>query len=119
MPKSRRHDRLAALQRKMPPLSDPHGVRRFIALCFGFHAACENRACRRAAQCVGEKAECFDAFWWDLPEIRKDCYREMIKARIAGALTREEIQAVAFARIMAHYTPEQIHEAAAQLAKGE
>jgi hypothetical protein len=102
----------------MPDINEPHATRRFIALVFGFYARCENRHCRRASQCVGEGAPCFDAFWWDLPEIRKDIYREMIKARVAGAKTKEEIENVVFPKIMAHYTPEQIREAAAQLRSG-
>jgi hypothetical protein len=114
MPKNR----LADLQRRMPSITDECGVRRFIALVFGFYARCENRNCRRKSQCVGEGAPCFDAFWWDLPEIRKDLYREAIKARVAGAKTREEIENIVFPKIMAHYTPEQIHEAAAQLENG-
>lgn len=115
MPK---HHDIAALRRKMPRIDDEFAGRRIIALCFDFYARCKNRGCRRAGQCVGESAECFDAFWPDLPEIRKDLYREMVKARVAGAKTREEIENIAFPRILARYTPEQIHEAAAQLAKG-
>ena len=111
MPKHKPHD---ALRRKMPDIKAPHGVHRFIALGFKFYERCENRHCRRASQCVGAGAPCFDAFWWDLPEIRKNIYREMVKARVAGAKTAEEVEKIAFAKIMAHYTPEQIYEAAAQ-----
>jgi hypothetical protein len=50
-----------------------------------------------------------------LPEIRKDIYREMVKARVAGARTAEEIQAAAFTKIMAMYSHEQILAAAAEL----
>ena len=111
----RRHDRLVEMQRKMPKITDEHGVRRFIALCFQFYERCENRACRRAGQCVGEGTPCFDAFWWDLPEIRKDIYREMVKARVAGAKTVEEIEAIVFPKIMAIYSHEEILAAAAEL----
>jgi hypothetical protein len=111
----RHHDRLAELRRKMPKITDQHGVRRFIALGFRFYERCENRACRRAGQCVGEAAPCFDAFWWDLPEIRKDIYRESVRARMEGAKTAEEIEAAVFPKIMAVYSREQILAAAAAL----
>ena len=117
MPK--RHDRLAELKRKMPDIRAEHGAHRFTALVFGFYSRCQNGACRRMKKCVGDGAPCFDAFWWDLPEIQKDIFREMVKARMAGATTAEEIQSVAFAKIMAHYTPEQIREAAAQVTAGK
>jgi hypothetical protein len=103
MPKTKRENRLAALQLKMPPITDPHGVRRVIALLFGFHGRCDTVHCRRAKNCVGEAASCFDAFWWDVPEIHKDLFRAMIKARQAGAKTAAEIEAVAIANVMAHY----------------
>jgi hypothetical protein len=44
-------------------------------------------------------------------------FRETVKARIAGAKTADETEAIVFPKIMAHYTPEQIREAAAQAAK--
>jgi hypothetical protein len=90
-------------------------VRRFIALGFRFYERCENRGCRRAGQCVGEDAPCFDALWWDLPEIRKNIYRESVKARLDGAKTAEEIEAAVSPKIMAMYSPEEIHAAAAAL----
>lgn len=113
MPK--RHEPLTALQRKMPKITDEHGVRRFIALSFRFYERCDNRGCRRAGQCVGEGAPCFDAFWWDLPAVRKDIFRETIKARVNGAATAEEIEAVVFSKIMATYSQEQVLAAAAEL----
>jgi hypothetical protein len=118
MPKSiSNSDRhFAELKRKMPNLNDEHGVHRFIALIFGFHKRCRDE-CRRTKKCVGAGAPCFDQFWWDLPEIRKDMFRETVKARIAGAKTADETEAIVFPKIMAHYTPEQIREAAAQAAK--
>jgi hypothetical protein len=99
----------------MPKITDESGVRRFIALGFHFYERCENRGCRRAGQCIGEGAPCFDAFWWDLPAIRKDIYREMVKARVNGAKTAQEIEDVAFSRIMKMYSQEQILAAAAEL----
>jgi hypothetical protein len=112
---SKSEERLAALRRKIPNVkTDPHGARRFAALCFAFYERCENRACRRAGQCVGKTALCFDVFWPGLPEIQKDIYREMVKARFDGAKTPEEIEAVAFAKIMTWYTPQEIYAAAAQ-----
>jgi hypothetical protein len=103
MPKLTRQKCLAALQRKMPPITDKHGTRRLIALLFGFCGRCENRHCRRADKCVGEDASCFKAFWPAVPEIEKDLFREMVKARIAGARTAAEIEAVAIGKVMAHY----------------
>jgi len=44
-------------------------------------------------------------------------FRETVKARIAGAKTVDETEAIVFPKIMAHYTPEQVREAAAQAAK--
>jgi hypothetical protein len=104
LPKTKRENRLAALQRKMPPITDPHGVRRLVALLFGFHGCCENVHCRRAKKCLGETASCFDAFWPVVPEIRKDLFREMIKARHAGAKTAAEIEQRAVEAVMRHYS---------------
>jgi hypothetical protein len=112
---TKKHDRPTELRRKMPKITNEHGVRRFIALCFCFYERCENRGCRRAGQCVGDGAPCFDAFWWDLPEIHKDIYREMIKARVAGARTVAEIEDAVFPKIMAMYSREQILAAEADL----
>ena len=99
MPKNR----LAAFERKQPQITDPQGVRRLIALFFRFHGRCANRHCRRAQKCVGAEAPCFDAFWWDLPEIEKDLFREMVKARVAGATTPEEIERRAIEALMRYY----------------
>lgn len=103
MPKTKRHDRLAELRRKVPKITDEHGVRRVIALLFGFCGRCENDHCRRAKNCVGDGAPCFDAFWWDLPDIQKDLFREMIKARRGGAKTAAEIERRAIEAVMRHY----------------
>ena len=111
---SRKSAPLTPLQRKMPSIGDPCGVRRVTALVLGFHAKCRDE-CRRAKNCVGAGAPCFDAFWWGLPEIQKDIFREMVKARVAGAGTAEEIENAAFARIMAVYSPEQILAAAEEV----
>jgi hypothetical protein len=111
MPK--RQQRIADLKRNWPDLSDPHGVRRAVALMFGFYRRCGNSGCRRAKKCIGVEASCFDALWPEVPEIQKDLFRAMIEARHAGATTAAEIGALAFAKIMAHYTPEQIMEASA------
>jgi hypothetical protein len=116
MPKSKRHRRPDTLARKMPDIEAPHGTRRVIAYLFGFCRRCDNVHCRRANKCVGEAAPCFDAYWPDVPEILKDLFREIIRARQAGAVTPEEIQNAAFAKIMAYYTPEQIRAAAANIA---
>lgn len=105
MPK--KSNRLAQLQQKMPSIDDPCGVRRFVALAFGFHGKCRDE-CRRAQNCVGAGAPCFDAFWPGLPKIRKDIYREMVKARVAGAKTAKEIRDAALTRIMAMYSREEI-----------
>lgn len=110
----KRHDRLAELRRKVPKIDSDHAVHRVIALLFNFHGRCKNTACRRAKNCLGEGAPCFDAFWWDLPEIQKDLFREMIKARVAGAKTAAEIEAVAIANVMAHYKTAEKLAAAAQ-----
>jgi hypothetical protein len=118
MPKTKRHRHPTELQRRMPHISDEHGTRRVVALLFGFYRRCENGDCRRSKKCVGKDASCFAVFWPALPEIRKDLFREAIKAQAASAKTIAEVEAVVFPKIMARYTPEQIYEAAAQLAKG-
>jgi hypothetical protein len=105
--------RIAELKRNWPKLSDPHGVRRAVALMFNFYSCCGNSGCRRAKKCIGAEAPCFNILWPEVPEIQKDFFRAMIEARRTGATTVAEIEAFAFAKIMAHYTPEQIMEASA------